>query len=106
MALYDGSPEPLTYGAALVEVAKRCSWPSEEHQAEVVKAIQVEHGLYVVPEAETRQLELERLRRLAAEADAVAAEAAREAEIAELRGRLGLDSQDDDDQGDDEGDQV
>jgi hypothetical protein len=52
--------------------------------------LQVEHGTYVVPEAETKALELERLRALAAEADLKAANEAQDAELAMLRDKLGL----------------
>ena len=90
MSRFDGSPLPLGYGEALAEIAARVSWPSEAHGADVVKAILVEHGLYVVPEAETRAAEIERLRALKATKDATVQEAAEEAELAALRAELGL----------------
>jgi hypothetical protein len=43
--LFDGTDEPLTYGAALVAMATQISWPTEEHQKEVVRAIQREKDL-------------------------------------------------------------
>lgn len=90
MSVFDGTPVPLSYADALVEMAKAISWKHEAHQAEVVKALQVEHGAYVVPEAETKALELERLRALAAEADLKAANEAQDAELALLREKLGI----------------
>lgn len=90
MSTFDGTKLPLTYADALAEIAKRVPWGREEQGAEVVKAIQVEHGVYVVPEAETKAAEIERLRVLAAEADRVAAEEAQDAELAALRERLGI----------------
>lgn len=94
MSIFDGSPEPLTYGHALVEMAKLVPWRDEEHKAAVIKALQVEHGHYIVPEAETRALEVERLRRLVAEQDAKEKAAAEEAELVALREKLGLTVQD------------
>lgn len=91
MSLFDGTKQPLAYADALVLIAVKQGWPSDEHQAEVVKAIQVEHGVYVVPQAETRAAELERLRALAAEKESVEKAAAEESEIAKLRVQLGLD---------------
>lgn len=90
MSRFDGSPVPLTYSQALCEVAARISWPSEAHQADVIKAFQIEHGDYTVPEAETKILEIERLRAIAAEQDQVAANKAQDDELAALRERLGM----------------
>lgn len=87
---FTGETEPLTYAGALAEIAKATSWPSEQHRDDVVKAILVEHGEYVVPEAETRALELERLRVLVAQQEADAKAAAEEVELAELRAKLGI----------------
>lgn len=50
MSRYDGSPEPLTYGEALVETARRAPWGSEAERAEVLEVIQREHGLYQEPD--------------------------------------------------------
>lgn len=90
MSRFDGSPVPLTYSQALCEIAARISWPTEAHQADVVKALQIEHGDYVVPEAETKVLEIERLRAIAAEQDLAAANKAQDEELAALRERLGI----------------
>lgn len=91
MSKFDGTAFPLSYADALVEIAMRVSpWPSEGHRDEVIKALQTEHGTYIVPEAETKALELERLRALAAEADLKAANEAQDAELALLRAKLGL----------------
>lgn len=68
MSKFDGSDAELSYGEALVEVAKRCAWPSEDHAREVVRAIQAEHDL-LPPEPEPaaepvdpRDAEIERLK--------------------------------------------
>lgn len=90
MSIFDGSPEPLTYAQALVEIARVAPWRDEAHKAEVVKALQVEHGDYIVPEAETRALEVERLRRLVAEKHAQEKADAEVAELAALRAELGM----------------
>jgi len=45
MSMFDGSPDELTYGQALVELAGRVSWPTEAHGLEVVAAIEKEHGI-------------------------------------------------------------
>lgn len=90
MSVFDGSPLPLGYGEALVEVARLAPWNHEGHRDAVIEAIQREHGLYIVPEAKTREEEIQRLRLLAAEQDAREAEAAQEAELAALREKLGI----------------
>lgn len=50
MSRYDGSDEPLTYGEALVETARRAPWGSEAERAEILEVIQREHGLYQEPD--------------------------------------------------------
>jgi hypothetical protein len=81
---FDGSDEELTYAGALLEIAGRVAFPTQEHAAEVIVAIKKEHGIAVVlpevsiaqQEAELDQLRAEKQRR----ADA--------AEIARLRAEL------------------
>lgn len=90
MSTFDGTRLPLAYAEALCEVAVRIPWGTEAQRDEVVKAIRVEHGIYVVPEAETRAAELERLRGLVAAKEAEEKEAADVAEEAALREKLGL----------------
>jgi chromosome segregation ATPase len=67
--------EDLTYGQALVELANRVSFGSEQLAGEVRTAIEREHGLYVEPEkigpADPKDAELDELR---AQADATRAE--------------------------------
>lgn len=91
MSRFDGTTEPLSYGQALAELAKATNFPSEAHRADVVKAIHVEHGLYVVPQEEIRANEIERLRRMVAEREAAESEAREASELRELREQLGLD---------------
>jgi hypothetical protein len=87
---FDGTDEPLSYGQALVEIASRMPFGAEAQRAEVVEAIQREHGLYTEPEApeaepDPRDAELEQLRAEAAELRTKQAERDREAEAAALR---------------------
>ena len=90
MSNFDGTKLPLAYADALCEIAVRIPFGTEAQRDEVVKAIRVEHGVYVVPEAETRAAEIERLRGLVAAKEAEEKEAADIAEEAELRVKLGL----------------
>lgn len=96
----------LSYGEALVELCSHVTFRTEETRDAVRKAIEVEHGLYVVPEAEKLADELERLRALAKAQREEKQAAADAAELASLRDELGLtraaDDQADDDQGDEE----
>lgn len=91
MSRFDGTTKPLTYGEALCEIVNAVRWPSEVHGADVLKAVQVEHGLYVVPQEEQRANEIERLRAIVAERDAADKAAAEAAELVALRESLGLD---------------
>lgn len=91
MSKFDGTDAALSYGQALSELARAVNWPTEQHRAEVVKAIETEHGIYVVPQEEVRANEIARLRALKAEQDKAAKEEAEAAELAELRRSLGLD---------------
>lgn len=50
MSKFDGTDEDLSYGRALAEIVERCSWPSEEHKAEVRDVILKQHKLYRAPE--------------------------------------------------------
>jgi hypothetical protein len=82
--------DTLSYGEALVELAEHTPFRTAAAKAAVIKAIQVEHGLYVRPQAETLELELEQLRAMKAAKDKADAEAARDAELAALRAELGV----------------
>jgi hypothetical protein len=44
---FDGSKDPLTIGPALVEIASRVAWPTQEHAREVELAIKGEYGIFV-----------------------------------------------------------
>lgn len=101
MSIFDGSPDELTYGQALVELAGRVSWPTETHGAEVVEAIEKEHGIgldraqaevnaYDPRDADlaAKDAELVRLRTELAQRQKADAEAAKDAELAELRAQL------------------
>lgn len=84
MSRFDGSDEDLTYGAALVEVAQRASYPTEAHRNDVVRAIQAEHGLLPPePDPTTGEIEEEADRKLR-ELRAAKARRERDAEIAAL----------------------
>jgi hypothetical protein len=100
--LFDGSDDDLTYGQALVELAKVGLFRTEQHRDEVVRAIQVEHDL-VPPEpdvianlSDPRDITLRNqdaeIAALKAELErrnqAAEREAANAAQIAELRGQL------------------
>lgn len=102
MSKFDGSPDDLSYGQALVELAGRVSWPSEAHGAEVVAAIEAEHGIgldraaaeptfYDPRDADlvAKDAELAELRAKLAARERAEAEAAKDAELAELRAQLG-----------------
>ena len=100
MSVYiDGSADPATYGQALVYLAENATYPNGNIRAEIVRAVQLEHGL-VPPEAtpvyadprdktinaqDTRLAELERK---LAERDAADAAAAKDAKVAELERQL------------------
>lgn len=81
MSRFDGNhDETLTYGQALVELAQRVSWPSEEHGKDVVYAIQAEHGL-LPPEPEdepdqAEQVVIAKLKAKLAKAEAAASNGA------------------------------
>lgn len=62
MSRFDGTSEDLTYGQALVELAARVSWPSEEHQRDVVTAVRKEHGLWQEPDYSADPEDLARAR--------------------------------------------
>lgn len=47
MSTFDGTDEPLDYAGALLATVGRVSFATEAQQAEVVRAIRVEHGLPV-----------------------------------------------------------
>lgn len=97
MSKLDGSPEPLTYGEALVAIAQKIAWGSEAIAYEVVRTIQTEHDIVppdpdkpaftdprdatlVAQEAELAELRAEKARRQAEDQ-----KAANERELAELR---------------------
>lgn len=50
MSRYDGTPEPLTYGEALVAIATKLGggWVSDEERDEAIDAIKDHHGIAVV----------------------------------------------------------
>lgn len=78
MSKFDGTKDPLEYGQALVELAKRVPFGSEEERAEVVHAIQDNHGL-LPPEPDPEE---EEAAALAAGADP------KDAELRRLRAQL------------------
>lgn len=78
MSKFDGTKEPLSYGEALVELAKRVPFGTEEQAREVVESIQREHDL-LPPEPDP---ESEEAAALAAGADP------RDAELKRLRAQL------------------
>lgn len=94
MSRFDGSDEELTLGGALVEMATRIAWQTEEMQNEVIRAIRAEFGIEV-PEpdhsanvADSRDLtlrqqddEIAALRKKLERADLEKELAVREAEI-------------------------
>lgn len=47
MSRFDGSDAPLSIGEALVEMAYRVAWQTEEMQNEVIRAIRKEFGIEV-----------------------------------------------------------
>lgn len=100
MSKFDGSPDPLSYGQSLVEIASRVSWPSEAHATEAIRAIQAEHDILppdpdVVALTDPRDAdlaakdaELDKLRADLAARQKKDAEAAKDAEIAALKAQL------------------
>lgn len=91
MSRYNGTDDELSYGEALVALAERVTWRTEDEQREVVTAIQKEHGIYVEPEvipdpeAIAREKELAKLREDNAKLKAAAEAREKEAELAKLR---------------------
>jgi len=103
--LFDGSDSPLTYEQALVLIAERIAWPSEEYQREIVSAIRKATNL-VLPEPDrptfqdpkdelidgqnrelaAAQAELAELRKAKRQREQAEKLAAAQAELAELKG--------------------
>lgn len=93
MSLFDGGPDDLTYGQALLEIADRISWPTELHKRAALRAIQIEHDLVppdpdVIALTDPRDAELAELRASVAKLRAAEATAAKDAEFARLQAEV------------------
>jgi ATPase subunit of ABC transporter with duplicated ATPase domains len=103
MSKFDGSPDPLTYGQALVEIATRIAWGHEAQGIEVTRAIQAEHGIlppdpdlnYADPVYGTlaaQDAEIAELKARIAKNDAEKAQADKDAELESLRAQAAAQS--------------